>query len=104
MNAQQAARYWRLEVAAELVRLPPARVRRYVRRGLIHPARVEGRVLLFGEAELARLRRIRRLSEDLGLNLAGIEVTLRLLDEIEMLRAAVQQHTPRTEAAEPSPS
>jgi DNA-binding transcriptional MerR regulator len=81
--------YIRLEVAAELVRLPTSRVRRYVRAGLIRPARVEGRILLFSEAELARLRKIRRLNEDLGLNQAGVEVALRLLDEIEALRAAL---------------
>ena len=36
--------------------------------------------------ELARLRKIRRLHDDLGLNAAGVEVALRLLDEIENLR------------------
>ncbi len=81
--------YVRLEVAARLVRLPPARVRRYVRAGLVQPPRVEGRSPLFSEAELARLRRIRRLADDLGLNAAGVEVAVRLLDEIEALRAAL---------------
>ncbi len=80
-------RYWSLEAAARLVRLPPARVRRYVRAGLVLPARVQDRAELFGEAELARLRRIRRLRDDLGLNTAGVEVVLRLLDEIHALRA-----------------
>lgn len=79
--------YWRLEAAASLVRLPVHRVRRYLRQGLVQPARREGRTVLFGEAELARLRKIRRLSEDLGLNTAGIEVALRLLGEIEALQA-----------------
>jgi MerR HTH family regulatory protein len=80
-------RYVRLDIAARLVRLPPARVRRYVRAGLVRPPRVEGRSPLFSEAELARLRKIRRLADDLGLNAAGVEVTVRLLDEIEALRA-----------------
>jgi len=80
-----------LEIAAQRVRLPPTRVRRYVRTGLVRPERVEGRVELFGEAEPARLRKIRRLREDLGLNTAGIEIVLRLLDEIHALRAALAQ-------------
>jgi DNA-binding transcriptional MerR regulator len=80
---------YELEAAARLVRLPPARVRRYVRIGLVQPTRLEGRALRFGEAELARLRRIRRLGEDLGLNTAGVEVALRLLDEIETLQRAL---------------
>lgn len=86
-----AATYCSLETAARLVRLPPAHVRRYVRAGLVRPARIEGRVTLFGDAELARLRRIRRLRDDLGLNTAGMEVVLRLLDEIQALRAALAQ-------------
>jgi MerR family transcriptional regulator/heat shock protein HspR len=78
---------YRLEVAAELAGLPPRRVRRYLRAGLVRPARVAGRVVLFSEAEVARLRKIRRLTDDLGLNLAGVEVVLRLLDESAVLRA-----------------
>ena len=77
---------YELEVAARLVRLPPARVRRYVRVGLIRPTRLEGRIAFFGEDELARLRRIRRLVEDLGLNMAGVEIVLRLVDELEAAR------------------
>jgi MerR family transcriptional regulator, heat shock protein HspR len=79
--------YWRLEVAAGLARMPPGRVRRFVQRGLVRPSRIEGRSFLFGEAELARLRKIRRLTEDLGLNVAGVEVALRLIEEVEALRA-----------------
>ena len=82
-------RYWSLEAAARLVRLPPASVRRYVRAGLVLPAPVQHRAELFGEAELPRLRRIRRLRDDVGLNTAGVEVVLRLLDEIQTLRAAL---------------
>lgn len=74
-----------LDVAAELVGMPPARVRRYLRVGLVMPRRVEGRRPMLGRDELARLRRIRRLTDDLGLNLAGVEVTLHLLDVIARL-------------------
>ena len=78
---------YELEIAARLVRLPAARVRRYVRVGLIRPTRLEGRTAFFGEEELARLRRIRRLVDDLGLNMAGVEIVLRLVDELEALRS-----------------
>jgi MerR family transcriptional regulator, heat shock protein HspR len=77
---------YELETAALLVRLPAARVRRYVRVGLVRPTRLEGRTAFFGEDELARLRRIRRLVEDIGLNMAGVEIVLRLVDELEALR------------------
>jgi MerR family transcriptional regulator, heat shock protein HspR len=85
--------YYELEAAARMSRLPVARVRRYVRVGLVRPSRLEGRTAFFGEAELARLRRIRRLAEDLGLNAAGVEIVLRLVDEIEALQGASARDT-----------
>jgi len=96
MNDRAAQRtIYELETAARLTRLPPARVRRYVRVGLIRPARVEGRIAFFSDAELARLRTIRRLGEDLGLNAAGVEVALRLVDEIKTLRKALEARPDR---------
>ncbi len=83
--------YCRLEVVASMVRLPTRRVRRFVRLGLVQPSRSEGRAYLFGEAEIARLRKIRRLTEDLGLNAAGVDVALRLVEEIEALRRQAGQ-------------
>ena len=85
--------FWRLETAARIVRLPSAAVRGYVEAGVVRPARVEGEVRLFGEDELARLRKIRRLRRDLGINGAGIEVVMHLLDEIELLRAQDRRRT-----------
>ena len=86
---------YELETAARLSRLPTARVRRYVRVGLVRPSRVEGRKAFFSEAELARLRTIRRLGEDLGLNAAGVEVALRLVDEIRTLRKTLDSRPDR---------
>ena len=90
--ARSRASEFELEDAARLARIPVARVRRYIRVGLIRPARVERRVAFFGEAELAQLRRIRRLNQDLGINTAGVEVVLRLLDEIDALQAELARH------------
>ena len=86
---------YELEAAARMTRLPPARVRRFVRVGLVRPIRVEGRTAYFTDAELARLRTIRRLGEDLGLNAAGIEVALRLVDEIRTLHSALDARPDR---------
>ena len=76
-----------LETVAEQVHVAPARIRYYVRVGLLTPSRVEGRRVYFSESEMARMRKIRRLHDDLGLDRAGVEVALRLLDEIDRLRA-----------------
>jgi MerR family transcriptional regulator/heat shock protein HspR len=47
-------------------------------------------VSLYSEEDLARLRRLRRLSQDLGLNAAGVEVVARLIEELESLRAELR--------------
>jgi MerR family transcriptional regulator/heat shock protein HspR len=76
-----------LAAAARRARLTEARVREAIRLGFVRPQRLEGSAAWFTEADLGRLRRIRRLREDLGLNTAGIEVVLRLIDQIETLQA-----------------
>ena len=90
-NQDERIGYYRLTVAARMVGLSPTRVRHFVRVGLIAPARSERGVALLGEADLARLRKLRRLTTDLGLNAAGCEVVLRLLEEIESLRAELRE-------------
>jgi MerR family transcriptional regulator/heat shock protein HspR len=82
--------YVELEIVAERVGLSPARIRAYERAGLVTPAVIQGRARLYSESELARLRRLRRLSLDLGLNAAGVEIVARLLDEVEALRAELR--------------
>ena len=69
-----------LAVAAHLSGLSLSRARHLVRSGLVEPAAVEKGHPLFGPMELARFRKIRRLTDDLGVNLAGVEVILRLTE------------------------
>jgi DNA-binding transcriptional MerR regulator len=87
MTDDRLQTYYSVEVAAHLAGLSVTRVRSLVRSGLIAPAIVERGRPLFGEVELARLRKIRRLTTDLEVNLAGVEVILRLTDELYALRA-----------------
>jgi len=73
--------YCSVEVAAHLTGLSPSRVRRLVRAGLVEPAVVDRGRPFFGPIQLARFRKIRRLTTDLGVNLAGVEIILRLTEE-----------------------
>jgi MerR family transcriptional regulator/heat shock protein HspR len=75
-----------LRVVAELAHVAPTQVRRYERLGLVAPVRREGGAALYGDEELARLRKIQRLVRDLGLNLAGVEVALRLTERMQAMR------------------
>jgi MerR family transcriptional regulator/heat shock protein HspR len=80
MNKRETTRIT-IQIAARRSGLSPRTVRRYVRRGLVDEA--------LTEADLAELRRIRRLT-DLGINLAGVEAVLRMRRRIEELEAQLR--------------
>jgi MerR family transcriptional regulator/heat shock protein HspR len=87
-----------ISVAARLVGVHEQTLRYYERAGLVEPARSKGRIRLYSLHDLERVRQIRRLTDDMGVNLAGVEVIMRLTDrikeleeEIEALRAEVHQ-------------
>jgi MerR family transcriptional regulator, heat shock protein HspR len=61
-------------------------LRYYERAGLLRPSRSRGRIRLYSVADIARLRQIQRLINDLGVNLAGAEVILRMGERIEQLQ------------------
>jgi MerR family transcriptional regulator, heat shock protein HspR len=77
------------EDAAQMVGIKITRLVRYERLGLVSPS-VENRQPRYGPGELARLRKIRRLTDDLGVNLAGVEIIMRLLDQMSEPRARRQ--------------
>lgn len=64
----------------------PGLAQRFVEFGLVHSVRQENQVLYFDVADIPRLRMINRLREVLGINLAGVEVVLNLLDKIHALQ------------------
>src|SRR5262249_61177104 len=71
-----------ISIAAELVGMHPQTLRIYESKGLVSPKRTRGNTRLYSEADLERLRLIQRLTTELGLNLAGVEVVLRLEDKL----------------------
>src|ERR687884_2354141 len=75
-----------ISVAADLVGMHPQTLRIYENKGLIRPKRTSGNTRLYSEADLERLRLIQRLTNELGLNLAGVEHVLRLQDELVRMR------------------
>ncbi len=82
---------YRIGVAAKLCGVHPQTLRAYERQGLISPRREKRKNRLYSEADIDRVRRIQRLTQELGVNLAGVEVILRLLDQIEEYRAGMER-------------
>jgi MerR family transcriptional regulator, heat shock protein HspR len=79
-------RYYTIEMVSRQTRVSPTLLRRYVRLGIVAPSARRGRTALYSEEDIARLRKAVRLTRDLGINLAGVEVILRLTDELDALR------------------
>ncbi len=67
-----------ISVAARLLGVHPQTLRYYERAGLIQPSRSRGNIRLYSARDIERAQQIKRLIEDLGVNLAGVEVILRL--------------------------
>lgn len=82
-NEQEPVYY--IGVVSRLLGTHPQTLRMYERFGLIEPKR-RGHTRLFSEQDLDRIRRIQHLTQDLGVNLAGVEVVFKLLDEMERMR------------------
>ena len=80
-----------ISVAAELVGMHPQTLRIYENKGLVRPKRTRGNTRLYSEADLERLRLIQRLTTELGLNLAGVEVVLRLEDELRKAHRRIER-------------
>ena len=74
-----------ISVAAELVGMHPQTLRIYAQKGLVRPKRTAGNTRLYSDRDVERLRLIQRLTNELGLNLAGVERVLHLEDELQRM-------------------
>ena len=80
-----------ISVAAELVGVHPQTLRQYEDKGLVRPKRTPGGTRLYSEADVERLRIIQRLTTEVGLNLAGVELVLRLEDELRKAHVQIDR-------------
>ena len=92
-----------ISIAARMVGMHAQSLRHYERLGLVRPSRSRGRVRFYSQADIQRLLRIQGLVNDLGVNLAGAEVVIRLNEriarmeeEMERLRSELQTYRDRT--------
>jgi MerR family transcriptional regulator/heat shock protein HspR len=65
-------------VVAEILKLHPQTLRMYEKKGLIRPSRTEGRTRMYSSEDVEEIARVIRLTRDLGVNLAGIEIILKM--------------------------
>lgn len=80
-----------ISIAARMVGMHAQTLRTYERIGLVEPKRTRGNIRLYSRADVARLRQVQRLIADLGVNLAGVEVILRMNERIVSMEAELQR-------------
>ncbi len=85
-----------ISVAAKLVDMHPQTLRMYERLGLVKPARTENNIRLYSDEDIDRCRQIQRLT-GVGLNLAGVEMVLELLQRMETMRRDLEEEMERRE-------
>lgn len=79
-----------ISVVAEMVETHPQTLRMYERMGLVAPRRTRSGVRLYSQADVEQVRRIQHLTQELGVNLAGVEVIFDLLREMQRLQDEMQ--------------
>ncbi|CAN5263164.1 MAG: MerR family transcriptional regulator [Chloroflexota bacterium] len=80
-----------ISVAARLVEMHPQTLRKYEREGLIAPSRTSGNLRLYSDEDIERLRQVKYLVEQRGLNLAGVQIVLELTYALRALRLNLQR-------------
>jgi MerR family transcriptional regulator/heat shock protein HspR len=79
-----------ISVAARMLDMHPQTLRKYERLGLVRPARTVGSMRLYSSDEIERLRFIKRLVEDAGVNLAGVQQLLSVAEAMQRMRPLVR--------------
>lgn len=87
-----------ISVAARMTGLHPQTLRHYENLGLVAPKRSEGKVRLYSPADIDRLRQIVRLTDELGVNLAGVQIILDMRERLEQLQLEMDARQAELEA------
>ena len=85
--------FYFISVAARMLGLHPQTLRKYERLGLVQPTRTIGSMRVYSRDELERLRLIKRLVDDGGINLAGVQRLLSIVEIVERIRPLMRDET-----------
>ena len=80
-----------ISVAARMLDIQTHTLRYYERVGIIEPSRSRGNVRLYSDSDIALLRRVKALVDDMGINLPGVEVILRMIEQVGQLQKDLEQ-------------
>ncbi len=92
MNERSRPLYM-IGVVAEMLKIHPQTLRMYEKKGLIRPSRTEGKTRLYSAEDVEEIARVTRLARDLGVNLAGIEIILKMRRRLLEMQAQIEELT-----------
>ena len=91
MNPDDTEPRYVISVTARMLGIQTYTLRYYEKIGIIEPARSRGNIRLYSERDIAQLRRAKTLLDDLGVNLAGVEVILRMAQRMNELQNHMEE-------------
>lgn len=79
-----------ISIVSSMLNIHPQTLRQYEREGLITPSRTQGRIRLYSQRDIDKMKLILRLTRDLGVNIAGIDIILRLKEQMEEMESEIE--------------
>jgi len=84
-----------ISVVAQILEIHPQTLRQYEREGLITPSRTNGKIRLYSQKDIDHIKYVLRLTRELGINLAGVDLILQLNKKIKNLEENVEKYKTR---------
>ncbi|WP_298751161.1 helix-turn-helix transcriptional regulator [uncultured Arcobacter sp.] len=84
-----------ISVVAQILEIHPQTLRQYEREGLITPSRTNGKIRLYSQKDIDHIKYVLRLTRELGINLAGVDLILQLNKKINTLEEDVEKYKTR---------
>ena len=78
-----------ISVVATMLDIYPQTLRQYEREGLVEPSRTGGRMRLYSQRDIDRMKLILRLTRQMGVNLAGVDIVLQLKEQIDTMQQEI---------------
>lgn len=80
-----------ISVVAKILEIHPQTLRQYEKEGLIQPGRTDGKMRLYSQRDIDKIKTILRLTRDLGVNLAGVDIILRLKERLDEMDESLEE-------------
>ena len=89
-----------ISVVADILGVHPQTLRQYEREGLIKPSRTNGKIRLYSQKDINHIKYVLKLTKEIGVNLAGVDIILKLNDKIEELESIISTYKKKAQKAD----